>query len=160
MWFRDLFLELLTNPTATHPIVSHHDRGAEQEGRVIDVYTAASRVTYDIIGEIAIDHQFNALSDPHGEGGELFENYERMQQVVTGSSATRQDLAVLFPILEKIAVSRLVQTKLMVANGKYTSGQGSHAASGRFVEAQDRRETARGGRGETIRVEGSVVADA
>jgi hypothetical protein len=74
---------------------------------VIDVYTAASRVTYDIIGEIAIDHQFNTLSDPHGEGGELFEKYERMQQLVVGSEATRQDLAVMFPLLEKIAVSDL-----------------------------------------------------
>ena len=68
------------------------------------MYQAASRVTYDIIGQIAIDHHFKALLDPHGPGGELFEKYERMQQLVTGSAATRQDLALLLPILEKIAV--------------------------------------------------------
>ena len=72
---------------------------------MIDIYQAASRVTYDIIGRIAIDHAFNTLTDPHGAGGELFEKYERMQQVVAGSAATRQDLATMFPILEKIAVS-------------------------------------------------------
>jgi cytochrome P450 len=108
---RDLFLDLLADPSSSHPIVSHHD-GSLQSAHdkptphacVIDVYQAASRVTYDIIGEVAIDHHFDALSRPGGPGGRLFEKYERMQQLVTGSAATRQDLALLFPILEWIAV--------------------------------------------------------
>lgn len=108
---RDLFLDLLADPSSSHPIVSHHDGSLQSahdkptaHARVIDVYQAASRVTYDIIGEVAIDHHFDALSRPGGPGGRLFEKYERMQQLVTGSAATRQDLALLFPILEWIAV--------------------------------------------------------
>jgi len=100
---------------------------------VIDVYQAASRVTYDIIGQVAIDHSFNTLTDPHGEGGELFEKYERMQQVVAGSAATRQDLATMFPNLEKIAVSCVTffrVSKLIIAYGKHPPGTSSDETAG------------------------------
>ena len=71
------------------------------------MYGAASRSTYDIIGKLAIDHDFDSLNTPEGPGGELFDKYAAMQQYVQGGQAGRQDLSVLFPLLDKLFVSKL-----------------------------------------------------
>ena len=108
---RDICLELCTNPTSDTPFAdvlnSAGEPSQDPSTRVIDVYSAASRVTYDIIGQIAIDHVFDALGRPHGPGGELFEKYERMQQLVGGSEGIRQDLSSIYPPLDKLWVSAL-----------------------------------------------------
>ena len=78
---------------------------------MIDLYGSTLRLTYDIIGEIAIDHVFDSLNKPRGPGGELFEDYERMQQVVPGSGGMRQDLGVLIPALDKIWVSQVTLSR-------------------------------------------------
>lgn len=101
--FRDVFTDLINSSEPTHPIISHH--AAPKDGIVVDMYSAASRVTYDIIGQVAIDHTFDTLGQPHGEGGELFEKYEKMQQMVPGSGGYRQEIGVVLPWIDKIAVS-------------------------------------------------------
>ena len=61
-----------------------------------------------------MEHVFDSLNQPHGPGGELFERYEGMQQVVPGSGGMRQDLGVLFPALDKIWVSQVDSSPVTV----------------------------------------------
>jgi hypothetical protein len=77
----------------------------DEDYRVIDVYGAAASTTYDIIGKIAIDHDFNSLGEPHGEGGMLFEAYEHMQKIHQGSGGLWTNITTMWPVLDKIWVS-------------------------------------------------------
>jgi hypothetical protein len=68
--------------------------------------------TYDIIGKVAIDHTFDCLGEPHGDGGRLFEAYEDMQQLHQGGESMWYVLATVWPILDKIMVSQVEPTLL------------------------------------------------
>lgn len=112
---REVFQELCTDPTFSVPFAKYPPaENAPLNTRVMDVYDAASRSTYDIIGEIAIDHRFDSLGKPDGHGGDLFEKYVHMQQVVPGSQGFRQEISALYPALDKIWVGPLSQGRMEV----------------------------------------------
>jgi len=105
------------------------------------MYEALWRLTYDIIGIIAIDHAFHAVKDPKGQGGVLFAKYQAMQELVPGNQGVRQEISSLFPIFDKIWVSLpplhvksnvkgADQTLVpSLANGKLQADRCCHAAS-------------------------------
>ena len=69
--------------------------------RKVDLYGALSRSLFDLIGEIGIGHRFDALNDWEGEGGKIFHEYDRMQQMVPGAQGLRFELSVLWPAIDR-----------------------------------------------------------
>ena len=103
--FGDAALAQLIPPMASSTYPTSPRTPDEPAAREIDVYQSTSRWTYDLIGKIAIDHSFDALSDYHGDGGDMFEKYERMQQLTAGCTDLRGNLGMMFPWLDRIWVS-------------------------------------------------------
>ncbi|KAL7424269.1 hypothetical protein Q5752_001856 [Cryptotrichosporon argae] len=104
---RELLAGLCADSTATHPIGAAplpEGGSADQHehARVVDMFGAGMRITYDIVGEIALGHEFNALGDPHGEGGHMFEAYEHGQTLCQGSVGFRGLLTIMYPWIDKV----------------------------------------------------------
>lgn len=115
---RDSFADLLADPSSLAPFCpdpasspslipsSAHSCKSDAEAiRSIDMYGALSRALFDLIGEIGIGHRFNSFDDPHGEGGRIFHEYDRMQQMVPGAQGLRFELSVLWPGVDRWFVS-------------------------------------------------------
>ncbi|WWC89837.1 uncharacterized protein L201_004765 [Kwoniella dendrophila CBS 6074] len=96
--FRDIVHELVSNPSLSTPY-SPVTNDLPNGSREIDIYSSASRCTFDIIGQIGIGHIFDSTGNWHGEGGELFEKYERMQYPFSGIYTL---LGLLWPWLDKL----------------------------------------------------------
>lgn len=111
MQLRDIVSDLLANPSHTAPYCSIPGQqveaisGGEAGVRELDVYQAASRALFDLIGEIGIGHKFNSTDDWDGEGGRIFHEYDWMQQLVPGAAGLRFELSVLLPWLDRWFVS-------------------------------------------------------
>lgn len=110
---RDIMLDLTTTPTATSPYCPNPVPAEQinQSIREVDIYSATSRLTYDLIGLISIDHTFDSVGDWNGKGGKMFELYEHMQQWCQGSSGIRQTLTLVFPWIDWISVSCRFQSR-------------------------------------------------
>lgn len=89
----------------TCPFAEIPGDATEENIRIVDVYSVAARVTYDLIGKVAIDHVFDSTGNWHGPGGQMFDKYERMQQLVPGSVGIRGQLSMMWPWFDKIFVS-------------------------------------------------------
>ncbi|WVQ69800.1 uncharacterized protein L199_008020 [Kwoniella botswanensis] len=98
---RDIIHELLTNPQSTTPY-SPHRSNLPPGSREIDIYASASRCTFDIIGQVGIDHAFDSTGNWEGEGGELFDKYERMQYPANGLKFI---MGLIWPWFEKVLPS-------------------------------------------------------
>lgn len=98
---RDILLNLCTNPTASNPY-SPVNRTLPPGSREVDVYSTASRCTFDLIGSIGVDHQFDSIGDWEGSGGKLFHKYERMQLLCPGTTGFRMLLSLAWPLIDKI----------------------------------------------------------
>lgn len=118
---RDILLELCTNRETAHPIAPHkypfmspppknfmQEYNQNPSARIMDIYAAWSRSAYDMIGKIAIGHDFNCLTEPLGVGGEMYHRYERMQTFIMGGKL-RYDAGCLMPWLDYIWVGRAYQ---------------------------------------------------
>lgn len=122
---RDSFADLLTDPASLAPFcpdpafspsssspapsldpTAPHTSDTEVI-RSIDMYGALSRALFDLIGEIGIGHQFNSFNGPHGKGGRVFHEYDRMQHMVPGAQGLRFELSVLWPAVDRWFVSPL-----------------------------------------------------
>nr|XP_019042522.1 hypothetical protein I302_09131 [Kwoniella bestiolae CBS 10118]OCF21452.1 hypothetical protein I302_09131 [Kwoniella bestiolae CBS 10118] len=95
---RDIFHDLLSNPHLSTPY-SPCSNKLPPGSREIDIYASASRCTFDIIGQVGIDHTFNSAGEWEGEGGRLFDKYERMQYPTNGLKFL---MGLLWPCFEKV----------------------------------------------------------
>ncbi|WWC60827.1 uncharacterized protein I303_103403 [Kwoniella dejecticola CBS 10117] len=98
---RDIFQNLIHNPRLTTPY-SPSNETLPPGSREIDIYASTSRCTFDIIGQVGIDHTFDSTGDWEGEGGELFERYEKMQMPFYGWKFV---IGLIFPWFERIMPS-------------------------------------------------------
>ncbi|OXG44848.1 cytochrome P450 [Cryptococcus neoformans Bt120] len=98
---RDILLNLCANPTASNPY-SPVNRTLPPGSREVDVYSAASRCTFDLIGSIGVDHQFDSIADWEGSGGKLFHKYEQMQLLCPGAMGIRMLLSLTWPLVDRI----------------------------------------------------------
>ncbi|WVQ78508.1 hypothetical protein IAT38_000594 [Cryptococcus sp. DSM 104549] len=98
---RDVCLELCSSPASSSPY-SPVNPSLPPGTREVDVYSSASRCTFDLIGSIGIDHQFDSTGNWDGEGGQMFHKYEKMQLLCDGSVGLRMILSLYWPVVDKI----------------------------------------------------------
>ncbi|OCF40611.1 hypothetical protein I317_05542 [Kwoniella heveanensis CBS 569] len=102
---RDIISDLCANHNLSAPYADPSSSSAETPdispqtvgGREVDIYSASTRSTYDIIGEIAIDMPFDSLGDWESEIGRFYQRFEKMQMP---SSGMRMMLGLLIPWVE------------------------------------------------------------
>lgn len=104
---KDLFRELCTTPSHSTPFapLPSTAKPLPPNTRIMDVFDASLRHTFDIIGLLSISHDFACMTDPHGAGGELYEIYEKGQQPLQGGMGWWGQLSAMFPVLDRIRVS-------------------------------------------------------
>ncbi|WVQ99007.1 hypothetical protein IAU59_006139 [Kwoniella sp. CBS 9459] len=100
---RDIISDLCTNPELSTPYATDSSCGLKDGARELDIYSASTRSTYDIIGEITTDTPFDSLGDWGSEIGGFYERFERMQMP---SGGMRMLVGLLVPSVEKLWPSR------------------------------------------------------
>nr|KIR46690.1 hypothetical protein I312_04179 [Cryptococcus bacillisporus CA1280] len=105
---RDILLNLCENPKVSNPY-SPVNPTLSPGSRKVDVYSAASRCIFDLIGSIGVDHQFDSLGNWEGSGGKLFQKYERMQLLGPGAMGFRMLLSLTWPLIDKYGQARTLK---------------------------------------------------
>jgi hypothetical protein len=104
---RDLWLDLIADPERPNIMCPYPaDPKHANDSRIIDVYGGVSRMMYDIIGRLAMNHSFDCLGDSHGPGGVMLEAYMDMQQFQGEMSETWAMFTAIWPFLEIFKVIR------------------------------------------------------
>jgi hypothetical protein len=133
--------DLCSDPEMICPYAEQPGSEKDTGVREVDVYGMTSRWTYDLIGQITIDHNFDSLGDWEGEGGKVYRGYERMQQMVPGTGGIRGELGLLWPWIDKVMVGPLgSEWTEIVAHRELEARSGGYGATGAAVKEGDPRQ--------------------
>ncbi|EIW68004.1 hypothetical protein TREMEDRAFT_69516 [Tremella mesenterica DSM 1558] len=104
--------------------------------RIIDIYDLTLRCFYDVIGQTTLGYDFDCVAEWNGQGGKIYEKYEKMMQPYNGMYSWDQHLRIILPLLNKIWPSENLR--------RVNAGMGPLKALAKKRVAERKREMAEG----------------